>query len=116
MKSDGHCGVHWPTADGMKGVSSRWGRHRAQRPPEWPVIERRRRRAEHKWGQLYSAGEKAPAGRPPNNTSIKTTDFERPKTPEEMGVTRDQSSRWQKLGRVPDDEFEAAIAGYATVA
>jgi hypothetical protein len=27
-----------------------------------------------------------------------------------MAVTKDQSSRWQRLGRAPDDEFEAAIA------
>jgi len=28
-----------------------------------------------------------------------------------MGVSRDQSSKWQKLGEVPDEEFEAAVAG-----
>ena len=27
-----------------------------------------------------------------------------------MGVSKDQSSRWQKLGAVPDNEFEAAVA------
>jgi len=66
-------------------------------------------RAERKWGQLYSASEKAPAGRP-RNSSNETRDFDRPKTLDEICVSYDQSSKWQKLGEVPDDEFEAAVA------
>jgi hypothetical protein len=67
---------------------------------------------ERKWGQLYSVGEKAKGNRndgefggrgtrPPNETP----------TLSDLGVNKDQSSRWQKLGAVPDDEFEAAVAG-----
>ena len=29
----------------------------------------------------------------------------------DLGITKDQSSDWQKLGEVPEDEFEAALAG-----
>lgn len=32
-----------------------------------------------------------------------------PKTLAEMGITKDQSSKWQKLAKVPEEEFEAAI-------
>jgi hypothetical protein len=64
-------------------------------------------RAERKWGQLYSASEKAKGGNP--NLSFDTTGSA-PMTLSDMGVSRDQSSRWQKLGEVPDDEFEAALA------
>jgi hypothetical protein len=34
---------------------------------------------------------------------------DQPQTLAEMGVTKDQSSKWQRLAEVPDDEFEAAI-------
>ena len=34
----------------------------------------------------------------------------RPKTLSEMGVTKDQSSKWQKLAAVPEDEFEKAVS------
>ena len=29
----------------------------------------------------------------------------------DLGISKDQSSRWQKLAAVPKDEFEAALAG-----
>jgi hypothetical protein len=34
------------------------------------------------------------------------------RVPKELGKHADQSSQWQKLGAVPDDEFEAALALY----
>jgi hypothetical protein len=29
----------------------------------------------------------------------------------EIGISRDESSRWQQLADVPEDEFEQALAG-----
>jgi hypothetical protein len=31
----------------------------------------------------------------------------------DLGITRDQSSKWQKLADVPKDDFEAALRGEA---
>ncbi len=32
-------------------------------------------------------------------------------TLKELGITKNQSSRWQALGRIPQEDFEAALAG-----
>jgi hypothetical protein len=72
-----------------------------------------RLRAERKWGQLYSVSDKASGGQPyqENSTGRSGRPVEiESKTLRDMGVSKDQSSRWQKLGAVPDDEFEAAVA------
>ncbi len=70
-----------------------------------------RLRAERKAGRLLRDMEKAKAGRPSKNRSNDTTNFDKPKTLEELGISRDQSSKWQKLAGVPEEEFEAALAG-----
>ena len=65
-------------------------------------------RAERKCGQMLRDTEKAPAGRP--KESVEPDDqLTTPKTLSDMGITKDQSSTWQKLANVPEDEFEAAI-------
>lgn len=72
-----------------------------------------RHRAEAKWGRLYSASEKAKGaqGNPGGQgAAIVKSGETTPQTLSDMGVTRDQSSRWQKLGAVSEPEFEAAIA------
>jgi len=68
-------------------------------------------RAERKCGELLSEMEKAKGNQ---NTGEFGGRNERPpkeetKTLAEMGVTKDQSSKWQQLARVPDKEFEEAI-------
>ena len=35
-----------------------------------------------------------------------------PKTLADQGITKDQSADWQKMGEIPDDEFEAEV-GFA---
>ena len=73
-----------------------------------------RLRAERKWGQLYSGSEKAKGVRTAGGGAGAGGRMQRPPaqppTLADMGMTKDQSSRWQKLGAVPDDEFEAAVA------
>lgn len=74
-------------------------------------------RAERKCGELLSAMDKAKGVRLNGKSddgsyrwSATTTPEENPKTLNEMGVTKDQSSKWQKLAAVPEEEFEAAIS------
>lgn len=66
-----------------------------------------RLRAERKWGQLRDT-EVLPQGRP-EKTSDDTRISRR--SLDDMGVSYDQSSQWQKLAAIPDDEFEAALSG-----
>jgi hypothetical protein len=68
-----------------------------------------RTRAERKCGELLAEEPKAPAGRPAKNPSTDTRDSA-PKTLADMGITYDQSALWQKLAKVPEDEFEEALA------
>lgn len=65
-------------------------------------------RAERKCGELLSETEKAKGGEQ-YHQSPSTTSVQPAKTLAEMGVTKDQSSKWQQLARVPDKEFEEAI-------
>jgi hypothetical protein len=55
--------------------------------------------------------EKAKAGRPKKNRSCDTTDFPKAKTLKELGISRDQSAKWQQLANISDEDFEAALAG-----
>ncbi len=64
-------------------------------------------RAERRCGQLLREMEKAKGGNP--QLVANHDRLEKPKTLAEMGVTKDQSSKWQKLAGVPDDQFEKAL-------
>ena len=64
-----------------------------------------RLRAERKAGQLLSEMEKAKGGDPrPPPVAVGG-----PPTLADLGVSYNQSSQWQKLAAVPDDEFETAL-------
>jgi hypothetical protein len=65
-------------------------------------------RAESKAGELLAVREMSPAGRPPINRSSHTTDL--PQKLSDTGISKDQSSQWQKLAAIPRDEFEEALA------
>lgn len=61
-----------------------------------------RLRAERKAGQLL-AGMDLKAGRPEkSSTDTRISD---------LGVSYDQSSKWQQLAAVPEEDFEAALSG-----
>jgi len=66
-----------------------------------------RLRAERRVGQLLQEREKAKGGRPTGNPSQAATGFE---PLADMGISRTQSSRWQKLASIPDRDFDASFA------
>jgi len=66
-----------------------------------------RLRAERRWGQLYKAAAKA--HRTGNQHTGSLGRREGTKTLADMGVSYDQSSRWQGLAEVDDDAFEDAL-------
>jgi hypothetical protein len=66
-----------------------------------------RLRAERKAGQLLAQMEKAPGGQP--YQSGHTTGSGSPKPLAELGISKDQSSQWQKLAAIPDDQFDDAL-------
>lgn len=69
-----------------------------------------RLRAERRAGQLLAEMEKAKAGRPPENPSPKGSNFRGGQTLRDMGISHKQSSNWQRLAKVPDEQFERAFA------
>jgi hypothetical protein len=65
-----------------------------------------RLRAERKAGELLKQIEKHEGGRQKNRSW-----FTRVSTLADLGITHDQSSKWQKLADVPKGDFEAALRG-----
>jgi hypothetical protein len=62
-----------------------------------------RLRAERKAGQLLQQDtERAGKGRPPKMSCATTLS--------DLGISRDQSARWQQLADVPEDQFEATFS------
>jgi hypothetical protein len=62
-----------------------------------------RLRAERKCGQMLADSiERADRGRPSKTSGEPTLS--------DLGISRDQSSQWQKLAAVPDETFEADLA------
>ena len=68
-------------------------------------------RAERRCGELLAEMDKAKGGRPIENRSHDSTGFvAETKTLSDLGITKDQSSKWQRLAAVPEAEFEAAVS------
>lgn len=61
-----------------------------------------RLRAERKAGQLLTTMDRAGRGKPAKTSDATTLN--------DLGISRDQSSRWQQLANVPEEEFEVALA------
>jgi len=67
-------------------------------------------RAERKCGELLRDMEKAkPPGDNQYKKQLRSIDTTEPKTLAEMGLTKDQSSKWQKLADIPEEVFEQVI-------
>ena len=63
-----------------------------------------RLRSERKAGELLKQINRASRGRPTETSSAPTLS--------DLGVSRDQSSQWQKLADVPEAQFEQALRDY----
>ena len=61
-------------------------------------------RAERKTGQLLAVSEKSEGGRPTKNQSIDTTGSTQ--TLADIGISKDQSSKWQQLAELPEEDFD----------
>lgn len=72
-------------------------------------------RAERKAGQMLAEMPKN-AGAKGIGTSVLVSCEDTPKTLSEMGISYDQSSRWQKLAAISDEKFEHAVAAAKEVA
>jgi hypothetical protein len=66
-------------------------------------------RAERKAGQLLREMKNAKGGNPNLPNRSKTVTGWEPKTLAKLGITKNQSSDWQKLARMPDADFEKAM-------
>lgn len=67
-------------------------------------------RAERKCGELLAATDKNDGGRPSANRSNDATGSSPVPTLADMGITKDQSSRYQSLASMTEEHFETAVA------
>lgn len=67
-----------------------------------------RLRAERKVGKLLSEMEKAKGGKSEQKL-YRSHDSTGNKSLKDMGISKNQSSKWQKLGKIPDEEFEEKL-------
>jgi hypothetical protein len=68
-----------------------------------------RLRAERKAGKLLRAMKKAKGAAQPGIGRAGGTRSDGPTALRDLGISKEQSSNWQKLADVPEDEFEAAL-------
>lgn len=73
-------------------------------------------RAERRCGELLAEMDKAKGargqlnGRDSSGGSVVRPPEQETRTLSDLGITKDQSSKWQKLAAVPEAEFEAAVS------
>ena len=69
-----------------------------------------RMRAERRAGELLAVMPKATGGLPYQSTGTLQLPVEKPiQTLSDLGITKNQSSRWQKLAAVTETQFEQAL-------
>lgn len=73
-------------------------------------------RAERKCGEMLRDGPKNPGAKGIGPIVVAPCDRNRIQTLAQIGVTKTQSSRWQKLAAVPEDQFEQAVAAALEIA
>lgn len=66
-------------------------------------------RAERRGGEILKEQEKHEGGRPTKNQSHDATSLEPPKL-SDLGISKSQSSRWQAIAGLPEEDFERHIA------
>lgn len=66
-------------------------------------------RAERRCGELLRATERAPGAKGVGTSAVERHDTTH-QTLAEMGLTRDESSRYQQLAAMPEEHFETAVA------
>lgn len=66
-------------------------------------------RAEQRLGEMLAEGEKARAGRPPENWCPDGTDFRGAPTLSALGIDKKLSARAQKMAAIPKEEFNGII-------
>ena len=67
-------------------------------------------RAERRAGQMLAEMPKRDGGQAMRAKALSHDATELPPTLDDMGITRSDSSRWQKLAGISDEKFEAAVA------
>ncbi len=67
-------------------------------------------RAERRCGELLAEMEKAKGAAQPGVGRAGGTGSQRATTLSDLGISKTQASRWQKLAEVPEEEFEATFA------
>ncbi len=76
-------------------------------------------RAERRCGELLrvsaESGERATRGGD-RDSNVASPDIRKEPTLSDLGLTRDQSSRYQKLAAMPEEHFEAAVDTADTLA
>lgn len=81
----------------------------AKEAPEWiRQAEEIKLRAERKAGEILKEEVREPGERDDHIQMSEAPTFEKPKLPE-MGITRDQSSNWQRIADIPEEKFEEYI-------
>lgn len=82
------------------------------RKPAW--VQEIQVRAVRRAGEMIADGQKngklAKRGGDGSNQSAKKAQTSKPSTLADAGISRDDSSRWQKMAKIPEPVFEAAIA------
>jgi len=73
-------------------------------------------RAERRAGQLLAGMDKRDGGHASKSRARSHDGTELPKSLADMGISKNESSRWQKLAGVSDDKFEHAVAAAKEIA
>jgi hypothetical protein len=72
-----------------------------------------RLRAERRFGELSVEIEKDVGGRPKKNSEHGDNSLTKERVLDRAGVSQQQASRWERLAKVPQDDFEKALNGDA---